>query len=102
MSMLPFFPSLKPSVVNSIWFNVDVPVDDENELRELEKEHHDTIWAITQTAADLYPIGKVLPMAGPETDDEDANDSDDTDSHDNDDEDEDEMDTTIDNNQLET
>lgn len=101
MSMLPFFPSLKPSVVNSNWFDVDVPCDDESELRELEKEHHDWVWAVSQTANDLQPIGKVQPMVGPDTDDEDANDdSDDTDSHDND-EDEDEMEG-IDNNQINT
>lgn len=40
MSMLPFFPSLKPPVLNSIWFNTDAPCDDETELRELEKEQH--------------------------------------------------------------
>lgn len=103
MSMLPFFPSLKPSVVNSIWFDVDVPCDDESELRELEKEHHDWVWGITQTAIDLHPIGKAMPMVGPDTDDEDANDdSDDSDSHDND-EDEDEMESmAIDNNQANT
>lgn len=101
MSMLPFFPSLKPSVVNSIWFDVDVPCDDESELRELEKEHQDLIWAVSQTAVDLQPIGKTVPIVGPDTDDEDANDdSDDSeDSHDN--EDEDEMEG-IDNNQINT
>lgn len=37
--MLPFFPSLRPSITNSICFDVDVPCDDENELREMEREH---------------------------------------------------------------
>lgn len=96
--MLPFFPSLKPSVVNSIWFDVDVPCDEENELRELEKEHHEFVWDITQQASDLQPIGRPQAVAGPDTDDEDNNDdSEESDSHDND-EDEDDLDN--DNNQL--
>lgn len=37
--MLPFFPSLRPSVSSSICFDVDTPCDDESELREMEKEH---------------------------------------------------------------
>lgn len=91
MSMRPFFPSLRPSVVNGLWFDLDVPYDEEAELRELEKEHHDAAWEISQICSDLPPIGKAPPLIGPETDDEDNNDdSDDTDSHDND-EDEDDM-----------
>lgn len=39
MSMLTFFPSLKPSASSSICFDVDQPCDDESELREMEKEH---------------------------------------------------------------
>lgn len=87
--MLPFFPSLRPSVVNSNWFDVDVPCDDETELRELEKEHHDWEWGVAHTASDLQPIGSLQPMVGPDTDDEDANDdSEDSDSHDNDEDEE--------------
>lgn len=86
-----FFPSLRPSVVSGLWFDLDVPYDEEAELRELEKEHHDAAWEISQICGDLPPIGKALALIGPETDDEDNNDdSDDTDSHDND-EDEDDM-----------
>lgn len=43
MSMLTFFPSLKPSVSSSICFDVDQPVDDESELRELEREHEESV-----------------------------------------------------------
>lgn len=39
MSMLTFFPSLKPAISSSICFDVDQPCDDESELREMEKEH---------------------------------------------------------------
>lgn len=39
MSMIPLFPSLRPSVSSSICFDVDQPCDDESELREMEKEY---------------------------------------------------------------
>ena len=97
--MIPFFPSLKPPLVTSIWFDVDVPCDDESELRFLEKEHQECTWEISQTAVDLQPIGKTMPSTGPDTDDEEANDdSEDSDSHDND-EDDDEIEGS-DNNQI--
>lgn len=44
MSMIPLFPSLRPSVSSSICFDVDQPCDDESELREMEKEYD--IWVI--------------------------------------------------------
>lgn len=91
MSMRSFFPSLRPSVVSGLWFDLDVPYDEEAELRELEKQHHDAAWEVSQICSDLPPIGKAPPLIGPETDDEDNNDdSDESDSHDND-EDEDDM-----------
>lgn len=106
--MLPFFPSLKPSVVNSIWFDIDAPCEDESEVNELEKEHKDWVLSINSTAVDLNPIGKVQPIVGPDTDEEDAiDDSEDSDSHDND-EDEDEMEgndnnqQTVDRDRMET
>lgn len=34
------FPSLLPSIVDPIWFTVDKPCDDENELSELEEEYN--------------------------------------------------------------
>ena len=40
----PLFPSLLPRVVDSHWFNVDKPCDDENELSKLEEDHH--AWVI--------------------------------------------------------
>lgn len=36
---LPLFPHLTPRIVESAWFNVDQPCDDENEVAELEHEH---------------------------------------------------------------
>lgn len=39
MSMIPFFPSLRPTVGSSICIDADTPCDEESELREIEKEH---------------------------------------------------------------
>lgn len=36
---LPLFPNLIPRIVDSAWFNVDQPCDDENEVAELEHDH---------------------------------------------------------------
>ena len=35
----PIFPTLLPKDVDPLWFNVDKPCDDENELSKLEEEH---------------------------------------------------------------
>lgn len=93
MSQLPFFPRLRPSLVNDIWFDVDVSYDEEAELRELEKQHQDVIWSVTQQASEVLPFGRPQTLGGAgESDDEaDQDDSDESDnSHDND-EDEDEQ-----------
>lgn len=39
MSIPPLFPSLKPKLFDTMWFNVDQPCDDENEVAILEQEH---------------------------------------------------------------
>lgn len=39
MSMIPFFPSLRPTAGSSICIEADKPCDEEAELREIEKEH---------------------------------------------------------------
>lgn len=39
MSMIPFFPSLRPTVGSSICIDADTPCDEESELRVIEKEH---------------------------------------------------------------
>ncbi|XP_037937384.1 anaphase-promoting complex subunit 15B-like isoform X1 [Teleopsis dalmanni] len=90
MSMIPFFPSLRPQVANRIWFHVDLPIDESEVLRS-EREHHNWLDSIKNIASDLHPLGRIVTLPGPETDDEDdaaANDdSDDTDSHEDEDDD---------------
>ena len=88
MSMVPFFPSLRPPIANRIWFDVDMPTNDETDVLRYEREHSNWLNSLKNAASDIHPLGKVLTMPGPETDDEDANDdSDDSDSHDDEDDD---------------
>lgn len=39
----PIFPKLIPSATDPLWFNVDKPCDDENELSELEEEYQSSV-----------------------------------------------------------
>lgn len=43
---IPLFPSLNPTFIDPIWFNVDQPINDEEEVTKLEQEHQ--IWVIAQ------------------------------------------------------
>ena len=40
----PLYPSLKPRLVDRLWFKVDTPCDDEVELKQLEQEYES--WVI--------------------------------------------------------
>lgn len=101
MSMIPLFPSLRPSVSSSICFDVDQPCDDESELREMEKEYdawvdanhwyihiHSAVTfyfsvylppnkqlnAVKKIANDLPPFGENPPVGAPEPDTDDEGD----------------------------
>jgi Anaphase-promoting complex subunit 15 len=41
--MIPFFPSLTPPMTNSLWFDVDIPCDDESDVVQLENEHQNWV-----------------------------------------------------------
>ncbi|XP_075156435.1 anaphase-promoting complex subunit 15 [Haematobia irritans] len=86
MSMLPFFPSLRPRIANRIWFD-NATINEEAEILKYEREHHSWLDAMKNAAADIHPMGKVLTMPGLETDDEDANDDSDDSEDTNEDED---------------
>lgn len=72
MSMIPFFPSLRPQIANRIWFETNTPPSEDDVLR-YERDHDNWKESIKNAASDIPPLGKVLTRPGPETDDEDGN-----------------------------
>ncbi|XP_017776213.1 PREDICTED: anaphase-promoting complex subunit 15B-like [Nicrophorus vespilloides] len=58
--MLPLFPNLNPSPVDTAWFNVDLPCDDESELYKMENKLLKWRNNIKNWHSDLVPIG--LPL----------------------------------------
>ncbi|KAK7871646.1 hypothetical protein R5R35_001831 [Gryllus longicercus] len=92
---IPLFPTLMPKVTDPLWFSIDRPCDDENELAVLEQEQQTWMTNIAQEDCDILPIGKTaLEMEEEEEDDEEEDDNDDdSDSHD--DEDDEELDMEV-------
>ena len=43
----PLFPNLVPSATDPLWFTVDKPCDDENELSELEEEYQNWVKSLS-------------------------------------------------------
>ena len=58
--LTPRYPSLAPSMVDPIWFQVDRPKDEEQELTRLEREIQNRKKLIATACSDINPIGKVI------------------------------------------
>ena len=54
----PVYPSLGLPAVDQHWFNADAAVDEESELAQLEKEHHDLVQDIANRDVDLLPTAQ--------------------------------------------
>ncbi|KAL3880572.1 hypothetical protein ACJMK2_032803 [Sinanodonta woodiana] len=88
----PLFPKLIPSALDPLWFTVDKPCDDENELSELEEEHQSWLESISKKDYNITPIGKSSEQYDDEDDDDDDEGDDDDDESDTND---DELDTDM-------
>ncbi|XP_045467284.1 anaphase-promoting complex subunit 15B-like [Harmonia axyridis] len=96
---IPLFPTLKPKLIDSLWFQADLPCNEEEEVNRMEKEHR--AWINNNTKLmDIVPIGNAAMEANEEDeeeDDEDDNDDEEeSESHDEEDDDEIELDPSQD------
>uniref|UniRef100_A0A1B6D2N6 Anaphase-promoting complex subunit 15 n=1 Tax=Clastoptera arizonana TaxID=38151 RepID=A0A1B6D2N6_9HEMI len=87
---IPLFPDLTPKMIDSLWFTLDRPRNDESELLQLETQHQNWLNSIQNMDGELLPIGKTATESQDDEEDEEEeedNDDDESDTHDEEDED---------------
>ncbi|KAK3866850.1 hypothetical protein Pmani_024979 [Petrolisthes manimaculis] len=89
MAQPPIYPTLTPRVVDPAWFQVDRPVDLDQELKEQEQLYQAQVQAIQQKGSEILPIGKSATEQYSEDEDDDNDDYDDDDDNDDDEEEDD-------------
>ena len=88
----PMFPSLMPKFVDSNWFSIDRPIDEDLLLTQMEKEHQQAINEIVQRDSDFIAPGHIEQyVEDEEEEDDDNNDDEDSVVDDEDDDDDEEM-----------
>ncbi|KAI9558359.1 hypothetical protein GHT06_015112 [Daphnia sinensis] len=65
-----FFPNLVPRNASPSWFQADKPIDEENELTQLEQEHQMWLNSVATKNSDILPIGKTSSEPVEEDEDE--------------------------------
>lgn len=93
----PMFPSLMPKFVDSNWFSIDRPIDEDQLLTQMEKEHQQAINEIVQRDSDYIAPGNMEYNQEEEEEEEEEDDNnDDEDSVVGDEDDDDDEDMVMD------
>ncbi|KAH9492372.1 Anaphase-promoting complex subunit 15 [Bulinus truncatus] len=98
----PYFPSSLPRAEDSLWFSIDKPKDDENELTLLEEKYQAWMSAIAMKDNNIVPIGKSSEHLEEEEEDDEEECEEEEESDTNDDPDTDMMDERDSNDEAST